>query len=231
MLQQQLLQQTRQKEQASLRDLFLINRKITRVKGDLNFNQQRLYKHNQSLLQTHSELQKTMDEYQSRQLLFSRRICEIYKSQDLGYLALFFSNRSFSDLIDNSYYYRKIIENDLLNMQRLISLKRDITQKESVLEYQKRIIEQTHKSIQQQKQLYELRAHQQQNIYTSLRDQRKEYERKVEEVPVIISGRPEGLLLLITATAGTRFLGLFVFIPALILLQIRVHRSKLQTQE
>ena len=46
------------------------------------------------------------------------------KEQNLGYLPLFFTNNSFSELIDHSYYYSRIITQDISSMQDLKKLSR-----------------------------------------------------------------------------------------------------------
>jgi len=178
--QKYLLQQTKRKEQNSLRNLYLINRKIRIVKGSLDQNQQKLKTQVRVLEQTKAEVNKNTDDFQLLQKLVAKRIRENYKSQELDFLTLFFSQKSFSDIIDSSYYYRKILEKDIENINRLSSIKKEILRKKSILEYQKRIIENTNRNIQQQKRIYESRAVQQQQLYSNIRAQRQEYERKVD---------------------------------------------------
>lgn len=177
--QQQLLRQTKLREKASLRNLYVLNRNVARAKSELRYNQYRLNIHNQALNQNQADLQKTIQEYQQRQKLFTKRLREMYKTENLGYLGMFFVNRSFSEMVDNSYYYKKIIDTDIENINRLTSAKREISQKEYSLKQRKRQIENTHRGIAQQKSLLETRARQQQTVYASIRAQRQEYERRV----------------------------------------------------
>ncbi|MDR1323677.1 MAG: peptidoglycan DD-metalloendopeptidase family protein, partial [Candidatus Margulisbacteria bacterium] len=106
------------------------------------------------------------------------RVHEMYKTQDLGWLTLLLSDKSFSALADNAHHYRKILEQDRKNILELRALKRDISGKKENLEYQKKLIESTKKSIEQQKTLYEQRAKKQEQISVALRAQRLAYERR-----------------------------------------------------
>ncbi|MDR2430656.1 MAG: peptidoglycan DD-metalloendopeptidase family protein [Candidatus Margulisbacteria bacterium] len=175
---QRLLQQTRVKENASLRDLALLNRGLSKVQNDLKYNQKKLSEHTEVLQQTGEELDRNETEYKRRMAVSRLRIREMYKTQDIGWLALLLTNRSFSGLIDNTHYYRKILERDLANLERVRSVKQEIARKKENLEYQKKLIESTKKSIEQQKILYERRSKQQEQLYTHLRAQRIKYEKE-----------------------------------------------------
>jgi murein DD-endopeptidase MepM/ murein hydrolase activator NlpD len=177
--QQKLLQETRRRERATLRDLYVTNRKIKVVQENLSYSQRRLLQHTQELNKTQAELSKTTEEYHTHRAMFAKRIREIYKAQDLGILQLFFSRKSFSDLMNDSFYYRKIMEYDLATMQHMTILQYEMSRRQLSLRYQKELIEKTHKSIQQQKRIYEIQAGQQRVIYSNLRAKRHEYERTV----------------------------------------------------
>lgn len=180
--QQKLLQQTKAREKATLRNLYIINRNVARTKNELRYNQTKLTVHTQQLNQTQAELQKTANDYSFHQKRFGERLKEMYKTQNLGYLSMFFTNKSFSELVDNSYYYKKIIDTDVENITRLNAARQSMTVKQYVLQQQKKEIEKSHQLIQKQKTLLESRAKQQQTVYASIRAQRKEYERRVNEL-------------------------------------------------
>ncbi|MDR1453093.1 MAG: peptidoglycan DD-metalloendopeptidase family protein [Candidatus Margulisbacteria bacterium] len=175
---QQLIRQTKIQENASLRDLSLLNRSISRVKNTLDYNQKRLQEHTAELQQASLELEARNTEYAGRSAAARARVREMYKIQDLGWLTLLLSDRSFSALADNAHHYYKILEQDRKNILELRALKRDISGKKENLEYQKKLIESTKKSIEQQKTLYEQRAKKQEQIGAALRVQRLAYEKR-----------------------------------------------------
>jgi septal ring factor EnvC (AmiA/AmiB activator) len=109
---QQLIQQTKIQENASLRDLSLLNRDIARVKNALDYNQRRLQEHTTELQQAGAELESRNAEYARRLAAAKARVHEMYKTQDLGWLTLLLSDKSFSALADNAHHYRKILEQD-----------------------------------------------------------------------------------------------------------------------
>lgn len=210
--QKQLLRQTREKEKASLRNLYVLNRNVARAKNELRYNQHRLTLHDQALNQTQSELQKTIEEYQARQKVFSRRLREMYKTQNMGYLGMFFANRSFSEMVDNSYYYKRIIDADIENINHLTSVKQEISSKELSLKQRKRQIEETHREIAQQKARLETKARQQQTVYVNIRAQRQDYERRVNEL-LRNSTEIEGMIkkMLAEAPSISRGTGTFIW--------------------
>ncbi|MDR1998131.1 MAG: peptidoglycan DD-metalloendopeptidase family protein [Candidatus Margulisbacteria bacterium] len=179
---QRLLQQTKVKENASLRDLTLLSRSLNKVQNELKYNQQKLTQHTQVLQQTSEELNRNDAEYRRRLSLSRLRIREMYKTQDLGWLTLLLTNRSFSSLVENTYYYRRLLGRDLQNLEQVRSIKQDIARKKENLEYQKNIIESTKKSIEQQKQLYEQRTRRQEQLHASLRAERLKYEREADSL-------------------------------------------------
>ncbi|GBR76802.1 peptidase M23 [Candidatus Termititenax persephonae] len=175
---QKLLQQTKIQENASLRDLSLLNRSIGRAKNDLDYNQKQLTQQAVVLRRLSTELEQSHGEYLRLQDATQARILEMYKTQDLGWLTLLLSNLSFSDLLESTHHYRRILARDLKNIRAIRALKKDIVNKKENLEYQKNIVESTKKSIEQQKALYEQRAKKQEQIAAALRAQRLAYERR-----------------------------------------------------
>jgi len=175
---QRLLQQTRVQENASLRDLAQLNRSLARVQSELNQNQQRLIRQAEELQKTVTSLARNEAEYKRRQALTKARIREMYKSQDAGWLTLLLTNRSFSSLVENTYYYRRILERDLENIRQVQSIRKETAQKKTELEYQRNIMESTKKSIEQQKTIYEQRTRRQEQVNAELRAQRLRYERE-----------------------------------------------------
>ena len=175
---QQLLQQTKIQENASLRDLALLNRSLSRVQNELNQNQQKLIRQAEELQKAVEELARNDMEYKRRQSLSKARIREMYKSQDAGWLTLLLTNRSFSTLVENTYYYRRILERDMENIRQVQNIRKETAQKKTNLEYQKNIMESTKKSIEQQKTIYEQRTKRQEQITAELRAQRLRYERE-----------------------------------------------------
>ena len=177
---QRLIQQTKIKENASLRDLTLLNRSLDKVQSDLKYNQQKLVQHTEVLQKTSEELNRNDAEYKRRLTLSKLRIREMYKTQDMGWLTLLLTNRSFSSLVENTHYYRKLLERDLYNLDQAQTLKQEIVRKKENLEQQKDLIESTKKSIEQQKVIYERRSEQQKQIYNNLRAQRIQYEKETD---------------------------------------------------
>jgi len=177
---QRLIQLTKIKENASLRDLTLLNRSLSKVQNDLKYNQQKLTQHTEVLQKTSEELNRNDAEYKRRVALSKLRIREMYKTQDLGWLTLLLNNNSFGGLIENTYYYRKLLERDLHNINQARTAKQEVERKKEDLEYQKNIIESTKKSIEQQKVIYERRSEQQKQIYNDLRAQRLRYEKETD---------------------------------------------------
>ena len=175
---QKLLERTKIQETASLRDLSIINRNISRTKNDLDYNQKQLVRQTAVLQRLSAELEQNNTEYRRLQTATQARIREMYKTQDLGWLTLLLSNMSFSDLVESTHHYRRIMMRDLQNVRRIRALRKEISGKKENLEYQKNIVESTKKSIEQQKTIYEQKAKKQEQIASALRAQRIEYERR-----------------------------------------------------
>lgn len=180
--QKKLLQETKKKEKRTLRDIYVINKKVRGLKRQIYYTQNKLYKTINEIGSTREALSKTTAKHQAKQKEFNQRLREIYKTQNLGYFYLFFSTKSFSQLIDDSYYYAKIIEQDLGNINDLNALKQDLSRKTYSLGYQKRQIETLKTSMQKQKTNFASKKQQKQTLYSSLKAQRRTYERKIEEL-------------------------------------------------
>ncbi len=112
----------------------------------------------------------------------SNRLQEIYKTQNLGYLYLFFSTKSFSELVDNSFYYGRIISKDITDIQNISSSLDNLKQKRLQLNQQKQAIENLRANFKQQHTDYLHKAQTKQSMYTNLRAQRQEYEKNIAEL-------------------------------------------------
>lgn len=177
-----LLQETKKKEQTTLRDIYAINRQISQIKKELGQTQSQLYLTQVELGKTQTEIQELSNKYQSQEGKLNTRLVEIYKAQNLGYLELFFSSRSFSQLVDNSYYYSKLINNDLETLQDIYTLQNNLSHKKNSLHSQKNKIEHIKSNIQQKQNTFTYKAKEKQSLYSNLRAQRLEYEKKIEEL-------------------------------------------------
>lgn len=178
--QKALLERAKKKERSTLRDIYYLNRQVSRLRQNLNYTQQRLYSTESSLNEARQALYQAQLNYDQKQNVFRDRLQEIYKSQGLGYLYLFFSARSFSDLVNNSYYYGKIIENDLAEINNIKQSLSELEVKRRQLYHKKGEIENLKASIIQEKANYSSKVRQKQDTYESLKAQRREYEKNIE---------------------------------------------------
>lgn len=180
--QKRLLDRARKEERTTLRDIYYLNRQVSRLRQNLNYAQNRLYSTLNNLQAAQNELNQAQLNFSQKQKVFADRIREIYKSQNLGYMYLFFSAKSFSDLVNNSYYYGKIVENDINEINDIRQSLSEIQQKKHQLYRKKSEIENIKNSIIQEKYNYTNKVKEKQETYQSLRAQRQEYEKNIEEL-------------------------------------------------
>lgn len=180
--QKQLLARTRKEEKSTLRDIYYLNRQVSRLHQNLNNAQQRLSLTLSNIQEAQQELQQAKMNFTQKQKVFTERLREIYKAQGLGYLYLFFSAKSFSDLVNNSYYYGKIIQNDINEINNIRQSLSEIEIKRRQLYTKKYQMENIKASIIQEKKSYSNKVREKQEAYSSLRAQRQEYEKRINEL-------------------------------------------------
>jgi len=180
--QQNLLKSVKKKEQSALRNLYVINRKLRNLQGNLNQTKRNLQTKSIQVSKTSSALKEIRSEYQNRKRVLNKRIREIYKNQYLGYLGFLFNSESIYDLMGSSYYFEQIIKSDYQNISRLKKSQSEFQQKNYYLTQQQRNIERLKRNISNKKKLYYVRKKDQSQAYSALKNKRKEYEGRIQEL-------------------------------------------------
>ena len=181
-IKKQKLSATQKKEKASWRTLYKINKQLRYTRGNLNYTRSKIYDQTLAIKKSQAELQAAEEQYDKLSDEFAKRLLELFKSQDLNYLSIILSNKSLSDLLSRGYFYNKLLESDVHDLQELHALQEDIKQQKQRIARQKSNLENYARVIQQKKKSYEQQASHQRALYASIKNQRIVYEQQLDEL-------------------------------------------------
>ncbi len=180
--QKELLESVKNKEKNALRNLYVVNRALRKLKSDLKRTQQNLSVKKNQVYQTNRLLNDLKREYSDHKHVLEKRVEEIYKDQSLGYLSFLVNTDSFYDFLSSSYYFEKIVKDDFNSLNRLKEAMKQYEHKNAVLTQQKRQAERLKRSISNKKKLYAAKSIDQKRTYNSLKGQRIDYEKRIAEL-------------------------------------------------
>ncbi|MFA5927764.1 MAG: peptidoglycan DD-metalloendopeptidase family protein [Candidatus Margulisiibacteriota bacterium] len=163
--------------------------KLGKIKQDLRYAKNNLRHANdrKQIHETHlKKLEKDLnveEENLGKELaLFRQRILDINKSQNLGYLELFFSSASLSDFINQAYFFDRVIMKDVDIIRKLRTRKDRISQTKEYIADKVQEIGKLAQEIEQQKQKIQSDAEQENKVYDTIYQQRLVFEKEVEEL-------------------------------------------------
>lgn len=177
--------------------------KINHLKWLENLETNKLYKNQQRLEDTYSNLATSKVRYESAEDRLSslesnlsvaledfsnidfqmrRRIRDIFKNQRKGFFELLFSAKDFNTFLDRLYFEGLVIKNDYKRMEVARQKARQIALLKYNIEEQKRYLARSIKQIKYQKQNIQQAIAKNQNMIYKLRTDRATYERAEREL-------------------------------------------------
>ncbi len=177
--------------------------KINHLKWLENLETNKLYKNQQKLETTSSNLVSSKKQYHSAQNKLSslednlsnaladfskldfqmrRRIRQIYKSQRIGFLNLLLSAKDFNTFLDRLYFEGLVIKSDYKKMKQARQKAKEIALLKYNIEQQKRYLASSIRNIDYQKQSIKEAISKNQNMIYKLRTDRATYEKAEREL-------------------------------------------------
>lgn len=177
--------------------------KIIRLKWLENLETNKLYKNQQKLEATYSDLasskkqfnntqgklsllesnlSKALEDFSNIDFQMRRRVREIFKKQRKGFFELLLSAQDFNTFLDRIYFEGIIIRNDYRRMQLARQKAKEIALLKYNIEEQKRYLARSIKNINYQKQNIQQEIVRNQNMIYKLRTDRATYERAEREL-------------------------------------------------
>ena len=175
------LQVTKQKEAEILGRLVLINKGLQETREQLTMTQDRLSKNEKRLSQLSSQLQEEKRRLDSQSSLFERRIREVYKTGGLDMLELLLSGSNLSDFMHRTYFFEKLLGQDLQSLKEIQDNHERVKQRKNDLEATTGEVRELVGLINRKKQVFESQKEQKQQIYEFLASRQKDYEKQVAE--------------------------------------------------
>lgn len=113
---QKIQQKEREKRQAE-RALVSVTRELRYTELRLSVAKRNLRDSQYKVAATRSQLGDLQKQYNDKSGQFSRRLVDIYKNRNLGFLEFLFSPERFVSLVDSSYYFDRIVRQDTALIQ------------------------------------------------------------------------------------------------------------------
>ncbi|HAR61932.1 MAG: hypothetical protein DKM50_07870 [Candidatus Margulisiibacteriota bacterium] len=180
--QRKKLSSTKIKEQNVLQEISFIRTKIRKSTDKLNYAEFMTQKRTIELKQISSDLIES--EYNLAAMLknFRGRLKEIYQTQDVSWLELLLSSNNFIDIINEFYYFEKLIKRDIILIDDIKEEKDKIESSKHQLEVKKKDIENQAVVIRQAKLALEQNKVDKEKLKASLAQQRSQYEQEINEL-------------------------------------------------
>ena len=203
----QQLKKTKEEEQKVLSRLAVINKELSRTKGNLFLANKKIQSNRGQISVLTVELQQTEKDLAGQEAKLGSRISEVYKSSGLSYLQLLFASSSMSDFLNRLYFFRKILEYDANLVQDTREDFRKARRKKSLLLGKNREITSLAQEIAVKKNEIAAKAEEKNKIYKSLQQRSKEYEAQVAELEKSSEELEVLILKKIAARKGTKVHG------------------------
>jgi murein DD-endopeptidase MepM/ murein hydrolase activator NlpD len=162
------------KELGNLRtNIYLTQKKFDRAKRKYNSYKQQINTTEKKLSSEQKRLKQTKE-------LLNKKVVTLYKENNRPILSLIFNSDSFSTLINNMYFYEKIIENDFGDMEDAKSKIREFKVNKKRLEYSKKEATKLKDSILKQHYVLKHSKSRYQKSLKSLQSELKKFEERNE---------------------------------------------------
>ncbi len=176
------LQATKKKEQKSLSQLVEIKGKLKQAKRQLNRATNKISSNEQSLRSLRTELKETDLVLKQKTAKLFHRIREIYKNSSVNYLDLIFTSKNMSDFINRSYFFSRLVENDVGLINVVADKFREASGKKKKLEGITIEIKSLANTIKKKKQEISREQQKEQQVYSGLKERRKDYENRIAKL-------------------------------------------------
>lgn len=181
-IKRQKLKEAKKKEQNSLKKLYLIKRELTTT-------QRSLYNTSKNLSSTEQKITKLSKELTERKLellykikMLKKRIVETYKNGKVNYWDLLISAANMSDFINRSYFFSKLIDNDVKLVNEITDIYNSAIENKRNLIDKKNEMQRLVRSIYTEKNKISERQKDEKKLYAQLKYRRKEYEKQILEL-------------------------------------------------
>ena len=181
--------QTRQKinylkwlENLETNKLYKNQQKLESTSTDLAASRQQFNSAEYKLSSLETNLSGALGEFSQLDYQLKRRIRQIFKNQRKGFFELLLSSQDFNTFLDRVYFEGLVIKNDYGRMLYAKSKAREITLLKYNIEEQKRYLARSIKHINYQQQNIQQEIEKNQNMIYKLRTDRATYERAEREL-------------------------------------------------
>jgi len=175
-----IIKQKKKQEKSILKELGNLRKNIYLTQRKLNRAYKRYNSYHQQIKDTESKLnQETLDLAKTKTYL-NQKILLLYKEQNRPAIQLLFNSDSFSTLLNNMYFYEKVIENDYFEMVQAKKKIDAYKANKQKLEYSKTKTQQLKENILKQRYTLKHTKNRYQMNLTSLRSELKRFEKRNE---------------------------------------------------
>lgn len=178
----QELQKTKQRQKESLTRLYQIRSTLDRTRAQLQTAHSKIGENESKISDLTSEIKDTNLELLYKGTKLKKRINEIYKNSSVNYLDMLLSAKSMSDFINRSYYFSKVLDQDVKLINELLDVYSRRQEKKDVLEKTTQEIKSLASQIAQKKEEITERAQEEKKVLNDLKKRREEYERRIAEL-------------------------------------------------
>lgn len=174
----QIIEQKKKQEKSILKELGNLRKNIYLTKKKLNHAYKRYNSYHQQIKETELKLKNEQQELAQTKAYLNQKIIALYKEQNRPIIQLLFNSESFSSLLNNMYFYEKIIENDFFEMVEAKKKIDDYKVNKRKLEYSKSEANSLKHSILKQRYALKNTKNRYQKNLTSLRSELKKFEKR-----------------------------------------------------
>jgi murein DD-endopeptidase MepM/ murein hydrolase activator NlpD len=178
----QELEQLKLKQDNTLRNLAVINRRLKSTQSELRYADSQLQHHEQLIRHNQQELDQLKENYLMRRKILEKRLRDIYKENRLGYLTLLFSAQTMGDFANKMFYLERIVAADIAMLRQLGYQQGVISQKEKNLRQRYSELAGIKELFKRRKNQFQSQQAFQNRIYSDLARKRREYERQIAEL-------------------------------------------------
>lgn len=174
----QKIAQKKQKAKIVLNELFSIEKEINVKSKKLNQTKTALSWYKVQVKFKEKELYNVKKKYRHKKGVLERRIIQIYKNKNLGFLEFLFSPKDFSSVMDNSYYFERILKKDLSLIEEIKRIYNQISHQKKTLNQKKQQVIIVSQDISEQKKLLSSKQKQKKEYLDLLKKEIARYEKE-----------------------------------------------------
>jgi murein DD-endopeptidase MepM/ murein hydrolase activator NlpD len=170
--------QKKQKAKLVLNELFSIEKEINVTSKKLKQTKKMLSWYKIQVRYKEKELSIIKKRYQHKKIVLTKRIVQIYKNKNLGFLEFLFSPKDFSSVMDYSYYFERILKRDLALIEEIKRMYGQISHQKQTLNVKKQQVTTVSQDISEQKQFLSVKQKQKKDYLHVLKKEIARYERE-----------------------------------------------------